>query len=371
MRGPAMKLPISDDIRFEQRGTAGLVTLTRAHALNALTHQMVLDLAAALERWETDSTIAQIVVLSDDKRAFSAGGDIRALHDAGLVAKRGEGEKPLRFFADEYRLNIRIKTFPKPYIALIDGIVMGGGVGISVNGSHRVAGSDIGFAMPEAGIGFFPDVGATWFLPRLPGQTGTWLALTGARIGLADCLWSGIATHAVPSERFGELIEAFASSRDADGVLAEFAETQDAPSVAEAHRAEISRIFSGNDLLAIQARLAESAGRSDWPEAGRAAKSFCRMSPTSLHIALRQMRFGASHDFAECMGMEYRIVSRVLDNVDFYEGVRAQIIDKDRSPVWKPAELSDIDSAEIDRYFAPLDQTPELLAATKQDRSRR
>lgn len=352
------------DIRFEQRGAAGLVTLTRGHALNALTHRMVLDIADALDRWETDPDIAHIVVRSDDERAFSAGGDIRALHDAGLAAKRGEGEKPLQFFADEYRLNIRIKTCPKPIIALIDGIVMGGGVGISVNGSHRVAGANILFSMPEVGIGFFPDVGATSFLPRLPGETGTWLALTGARIGRADCLWSGIATHAVSGDRFDDLVGALAASRDADTVLGEFTEPAPDPSVAEAHQAEITRIFAGDDLLAIAERLSSSNGSSAWPEAGRAAKSLARMSPTSLHIALRQVRYGAGREFAACMTTEYRIVGRVLDGTDFYEGVRAQIIDKDRNPVWNPNDMASVDSADIDRYFAPMRETPELLAET-------
>ena len=351
-----------EDIRFERRGHTGLVTLTRGHALNALTHQMVLDLAGALDRWERDANILHIVVQSADERAFSAGGDIRALHDQGLAAKNGKGEKPLQFFADEYRLNIRIKTYPKPFIALIDGIVMGGGVGISVNGSHRIAGGNIGFAMPEVGIGFFPDVGATWFLPRLPGETGTWLALTGTRIGQADCLWSGIATHAVAGERFDDLVDALASSDDADEVLQSFNEEIATPSQAQAHRSEIAEIFRGDDLLAIAGRLSGADGRN-WPGLESAAKLFSRMSPTSLSIALCQMRFGASHDFAECMRMEYRIVNRVLDGVDFYEGVRAQIIDKDRDPAWSPRRIGDVTRADIDRYFSPLEETRELPTA--------
>ena len=189
-------MPGENDILFEDRGHAGVATLNRGHALNALTHAMVLELGTALERWEADPAIAHIVIRSGDGRAFSAGGDIRELYEAGLKAKRGEGEKPIAFFEDEYRLNIRIRTFSKPYIALIDGIVMGGGVGVSINGSHRVAGPNIRFAMPEVGIGFFPDVGATWFLPRLPGETGTYLALTGGRLAQAACCWSGIATQA-------------------------------------------------------------------------------------------------------------------------------------------------------------------------------
>ncbi|HSM39185.1 MAG TPA: enoyl-CoA hydratase/isomerase family protein, partial [Afifellaceae bacterium] len=189
-------MPAESDIRFETRGRLGLVTLDRGRALNALSHAMVLALDEVLDRWEADPEIAHIVIRSADEKAFSAGGDIRELYEEGLRAKRGEAEKPTAFFDHEYRLNIRIKTYPKPYIALVDGIVMGGGVGVSVNGRHRVAGPNIRFAMPEVGIGFFPDVGGTWFLPRLPGETGAYLALTGARLDQADCCWSGIATQA-------------------------------------------------------------------------------------------------------------------------------------------------------------------------------
>ncbi len=348
------------DIRFGVLGHAGVVTLTRGHALNALTHQMVLELGDALNGWEHDPAIAHIVIRSDDPKAFSAGGDIRDLYEAGLKAKRGEGEKQTRFFADEYCLNIRIKTYPKPYIALIDGIVMGGGVGVSINGSHRVAGRNIRFAMPEVGIGFFPDVGATWFLPRLPGETGTWLALTGAQMGQADCCWSGIATQAGEGERFDDIVDALAASGDTDAVLQLFAVTPETQSAAAAHQPVISEIFRGDDLTAIAQRLANT-GAGGWPEAERSAKAFARMSPTSLAIALRQMRIGAGQSFADCMRTEFRIVSRVLDGDDFYEGVRAQIIDKDRKPVWTPATLGDLDKASIDRYFEPLDATEELV----------
>lgn len=353
-------MPVDSDIRFETRGRLGLVTLDRGPALNALSHAMVLALADALDRWEADPDIAHVVIRSADEKAFSAGGDIRELYEAGLKAKRGEAEKPLAFFDHEYRLNIRIKSYPKPYIALIDGIVMGGGVGVSVNGSHRVAGPNIRFAMPEVGIGFFPDVGGTWFLPRLPGETGTYLALTGARLGQTDCCWSGIATQAGDPARFDDLVEALAGSGDTGAVLAGFAtEPEGQPSLAAAQGA-VSRLFAGDDVAAIAGRLAR-AGADEWPEAARAAKAISAASPTSLAIALRQMRFGACRNFAECMATEYRIVNRILDGHDFYEGVRAQIIDKDRSPAWRPASLGGLKGAEIDAYFAPLDDGAELV----------
>jgi len=347
------------DIHFETRGHVGLVTLNRGHALNALTHRMVLDLGTALDRWESDPAIAHVIIRSHDEKAFSAGGDIRDLYEKGLSARRGEGEKPIGFFRDEYRLNLRIRTYSKPYVALIDGIVMGGGVGVSINGSHRLAGANIRFAMPEVGIGFFPDVGATWFLPRLPGETGTWLALTGAQMDQADCCWSGIATQGADAERFDELIEALAVASETDAVLAEFrVEPANEPSVAP-HQEEISRIFAGDRLQEIEARLA-AAGSGNWPGAEKAARAMSRMSPTSLAIALKQMRFGKRHEFADCMKTEFRIVSRILDGVDFYEGVRAQIIDKDRKPVWKPAHLAELDDTVIEGYFAPLDAQADL-----------
>ena len=193
-----------DEILFERRGAAGIVTLNRPKALNAVTHAMVLALRAQLDRWADDAAVTRVVMTAAGERAFSAGGDIRALYDLG---KNGRHNEALQFWRDEYPLNAVIKNYRKPYIALIDGIAMGGGVGVSVHGSHRVAGDRFSFAMPEVGIGFFPDVGATWFLPRMPGELGTYCALTGERFGVADAMAGGIATHRIPSARFGALLD--------------------------------------------------------------------------------------------------------------------------------------------------------------------
>src|SRR5215472_9140593 len=191
------------EILCERRGTAGVVTLNRPQALNAVTHDMVRSLWHWLETWARDPAVTRIVITASGQRAFSAGGDIRVLHDLG---RAGRQEDALPFWRDEYRLNTFIKGYPKPYVALIDGITMGGGVGLSIHGSHRVAGDRFVFAMPEAGIGFFPDVGATFVLPRLPGELGLYLALTGERLDAADGVLSGIATHRVASQRFADLI---------------------------------------------------------------------------------------------------------------------------------------------------------------------
>src|SRR5262245_166049 len=195
----------AEDILFARRGTAGLVTLNRPHALNAVSLGMVRALARQLAEWESDGAVTRVIVTANGSRAFSAGGDLRSLYDLG---RAGRYEEALVYFREEYALNARIKRYRKPYVALIDGIVMGGGVGISVHGSHRVAGDKFTFAMPEVGIGFFPDIGATWFLPRLPGALGTYCALTGERLAAEDGVAAGIATHRVASARFPDLVEA-------------------------------------------------------------------------------------------------------------------------------------------------------------------
>src|SRR5436309_15423144 len=195
----------SSEILFERRGAAGVVTLNRAKALNAVTHEMVRALARQLEAWASDPAVTRVIITAAGERAFSAGGDIRVLYELGRAGRQAE---MLTFWRDEYPLNAMIKRYPKPYVALIDGLVMGGGVGISIQGSHRVAGDRFSFAMPEVGIGFFPDVGATWFLPRLPGKLGSYCALTGERVKAADGVAAGVATHRVPSARFADLIEA-------------------------------------------------------------------------------------------------------------------------------------------------------------------
>lgn len=258
--------------------------------------------------------------------------------------------RALRFYAEEYALNTCIKRFPKPYVALIDGIVMGGGVGVSVHGSHRVAGSNIVFAMPETGIGLFPDVGGTYFLPRLPGETGTYLALTGARIGQADALALGLATHAVDSRRFAQLEEVLCQRGALDATLANFSAPPPAGKLAPLREA-IDRCFAADSVEEIIARLVDDA---EQPFGRDTARLLETKSPTSLKIALRQMRLGRGLSFEDCMRLEYRVVERVLRKTDFFEGVRALIVDKDNSPKWNPARLEDVGESDIDAYFAPL-----------------
>jgi enoyl-CoA hydratase len=345
------------DILFERRGAAGVVTLNRPQALNAVTHDMLRALRGALEDWAADPAITRVVILAAGGRAFSAGGDIRALTDLG---KAGKYDEAVQFWRDEYPLNAYIKSYRKPYVALIDGIVMGGGVGISIHGSHRVAGDKFQFAMPEVGIGFFPDVGATWFLPRLPGELGTYCALTGERFNAADACSAGVATQRVPSARFPALLEGLYGSVSVDAVLAAFAEPAGQGPVL-ARRAAIDRLFSGDRVEQILRQLdAETGEHADWARA--AAANIRTKSPLSLKIALAQVRRGREWDFATCMQAEFRIVSRVIRGHDFYEGVRAVIIDKDNKPRWDPASLAEVTEADVERHFSNLEGDALVLA---------
>jgi len=345
------------EIICEVRGASGVVILNRSKALNALSLDMVRELARALDAWEHDPLVTRVVVTSASEKAFSAGGDIRHLHDLG---REGRHAEMLTFWREEYILNARIKSYPKPYVALIDGIVMGGGVGISLHGSHRVAGGRYLFAMPEVGIGFFPDVGATYALPRLPDTTGIYLALTGDRVGAADALALGLATHAVPSERMAELADALSNRGQLEDILAGFG-ADPGPGKLGPSRAVIAECFGAPDLAAIRDRLAARAAAGD-AFAAKLVQTMAAKSPTSVAIAFEQMRRGATLDFAEAMRTEFRIVSRIVAGHDFYEGVRAVVIDKDHAPSWRPDTPEAVTDAAIAAYFAPLGATELVLA---------
>ena len=282
------------------------------------------------------------------------------LYDLGQAGRHAEA---LQFWRDEYPLNVAIKNYRKPYVALIDGLVMGGGVGVSVHGSHRVAGDRFSFAMPEVGIGFFPDVGATWFLPRMPGELGTYCGLTGERFNSADACAAGIATHRIPSARFPALLDGLTGTVSVDALLAAFAEPAgEGPIVAR--RAAIDRLFAGNSVEGILAALDREAasGSADAEWAKKTAATMRTKSPLSLKLALAQVRRGKTYDFETCMRAEFRIVSRVIHGSDFYEGVRAVIVDKDNAPRWRPATLAEVSEAEVERHFAPLG-AEELIVA--------
>jgi len=340
---------MSDDILFERRGGLALVTLNRPAALNALTLEMALALDAELARWETDPGVRAVLVKATGGRAFCAGGDIRKLYDAGRAGER----YPQDFYANEYRLNTRIFHYAKPYVAFMDGVVMGGGVGLSVHGRVRVVTERTMFAMPETGIGLFPDVGGSWFLPRVRRRIGFYLALTGARMKAADALFAGVGDLYIPSERLSEAEAALAAadlSGDAEAIvrslLARFAaEPGEAPLAAVAD--DIEQLFAGTSLEAVLADLAAASG--SFPESTLATMR--TKSPTSMKVTFRQLRQGGALGFNDCMRMEYRLACACMAGHDFYEGVRAVVVDKDQKPAWQPARLEEVTEALVARHF--------------------
>jgi enoyl-CoA hydratase len=335
-----------DDIRFERRGLAGIITLNRPKALNAVTHAMVLALAAKLPEWEADDAV-KAVIIKGEGRAFSAGGDILDIYRAGQA-----GKPQVQFFADEYRLNAALRRFRKPYVALIDGIVMGGGVGVSFHGSHRVMGEKALFAMPEVGIGFFPDVGGSFILSRIKGGYGMYLGLTGARIGPGDALHAGLATHAVKSEDLAAVEAAIVETGDPAKVLKQVCIVPER-SQNEAQMVAVNHHFTRGTLADLIESLRQAAESGDG-FAAATLETLQKRSPTSLHVAFRQIAYGEMLEMDDCMKMEFRILNRMLAGHDFYEGIRAAVIDKGDMPKWRPATLAEIDESAIEAYFAPL-----------------
>ncbi len=336
------------DILFEQRQALGLITLNRPKALNALTRDMCLAMTNRLRAWATDSAIRAVAITGAGDKAFCAGGDIRALYETGRRAP----DQAMLFYRDEYRLNTLIKEYPKPYVALIDGIAMGGGVGVSVHGSHRIVSENTLFAMPETGIGLFPDVGGSYFLPRLRGgdlALGLYLGLTGARLKAADTLFAGIATHFIPRQRHGEFLAALSAGEDITAAC-ETLSSPPGPPPLDAELAAIHRHFSAAGVEAILDSLRAEA--TDWT--AKTADILETKSPTSLKVTFRQLQEGAHLSFRDCMRMEYRLTRHFIEGHDFYEGVRAVVIDKDQAPRWRPAHLADVSDETVGAYFAPL-----------------
>jgi len=341
-----LRMTEMDDILFEKRGVAGFIALNRPQALNALTHAMVEAMKAQLDAWAADPGISCVVVCGAGERAFCAGGDIRAIAESGHAGT----SYALDFWRDEYILNATIKHYPKPYVALMHGIVMGGGLGVSVHGNYRVVDETALVAMPETGIGFFPDVGGSYFLSRCPGEIGMYLALTGARLKTADALYAGVATHLVRAENWPILVDALTQGESPAELLSEI-EVRPIPEAPLAkHRAIIDDIFCLPSVEEILEALDEEG--DEWTAATTA--TIRTKSPTSLKIAFREVREGKTLSFDDCMRMEFRISSRILAGHDFFEGVRAAIVDKDGAAKWRPATLGEVADDIVDAYFAPL-----------------
>lgn len=352
----------SEDILFDRAGGLAVVTLNRPEALNAFTLGMYRRFDPMLRKWAGDPAVHAVLIRGAGERAFCAGGDVRAIYEAG----RGIGGPPdltSTFFREEYELIRRVHRYPKPYLALIDGIAMGGGMGVSVNGAYRIATEKTTLAMPETAIGLFPDVGATRFLNLCPGRIGLYLALTGARLRAADALYCGFATHFVPRERIEELTHALAempwrsgSERSqVEALLAACAIDPGAAPLASL-RPAIDRGFAGATVETILDALAaaEAAGGADAAWAAEARAGLPSKSPTSLKITLRQLVLGQGFDLEAALVLEYRMTQHVMAGHDFYEGVRAMLVDKDQKPRWRPATLAEIGDAIVDSHFAPI-----------------
>jgi enoyl-CoA hydratase len=342
----------SEEILLGRKGAIAVLTINRPQALNALTLSDYQRFDAALSAWERDPSVRAVVVRGAGDRAFCSGGDVRAIYEAGRGIG-GDPHLPAIFFREEYELIRRIHHFLKSYIAIIDGITMGGGAGISVNGGYRVATERTVFAMPETGIGLFPDVGATRFLNRCPGRVGRYLGLTGARLGATDALYCGFATHFVNREKIEVLLNELNEEDNVAACLGQFA-VDPGPAPLAALRPAIDRCFSGDSVEAIlEALVAEaSAGGAHAAWAEETLAALLTKSPTSLKITLRQLTIGRDLNLDAALALEYRLTQHVMAAHDFYEGVRAMLIDRDRKPQWRPATLAEVTDGTVDAYFA-------------------
>jgi enoyl-CoA hydratase len=338
---------MTEDVIVRVEHGLGRLTLNRPEALHALTTAMCELMIETLLGWRGDPAVRSVLIDHSGGRGFCAGGDIRMLSDS----LAGDGEAARRFFFTEYQLDDLLFGYPKPTVAIMDGVTMGGGVGISLPALHRIATERTSFAMPETGIGLFPDVGGGWYLPRLPGQSGTWLALTGARLKAADCMALGVVTHFVETARLEAFKSALvAASDDPDAAVSTFSQDAGPPPLAP-HRADIDRLFSAGSVEAIAAALALEG--SEWAQAQ--LQILRTKSPLSSKVALRQLREGAHlRRFAEVMTMEYRVAMRLMRGHDFAEGVRAVVIDKDNAPRWDPPSLEAVTPEMVEAVFAPL-----------------
>jgi enoyl-CoA hydratase len=342
-----MSNPANDEILTSVDGGAGRLSLNRPKAIHSLTLGMCETMSAALMGWRDDAAVQAIIIDHAEGRGFCAGGDIRQIADG--AAQGGAGARA--FFLAEYRLNHQLFTYAKPVVAFMDGITMGGGVGISQPARYRIATENTRFAMPETGIGLFPDVGGGWYLSRLEGRVGIYLALTGARLDGADCLALGLATHYLPAEALAEAKQRIAADpAGIDGILTRLSVASPEARIV-GNIGQINRLFASNVLEEILAALDDDA--SEW--AAKELATLRTKSPQACKISLRQLAAGASlTDFADDMLMEYRIASRVAVLPDFTEGVRALIIDKDNAPVWDPQTPENMTQDMLDAIFAPL-----------------
>ena len=351
----------ADEVLFEIKNSVGFITLNRPEALNALSLNMIKLMDEKLAAWGNDPDISAVVVQGAGGRSFCSGGDVKVVALDIKASREGasDGQLYKDFFRAEYILNHRIFNFPKPYISIIDGIVMGGGKGVSAHGSHRVVTENALFAMPETNIGFFPDVGGSYFLPRCPGEMGTYLAMTSKRIKAADTLYIGFGTHFVPHMGIELLLENLVTAdwnrsdpmSIANTILANFNSSPEEAGELASKQTDIDRHFGHDRVEDIISSLKQDD--SEW--AKETLKEMGRMSPTSLKLTLAQLRRGREiDDFGDIMTMEYRLSQACMAGHEFYEGARAALIDKDRTPKWEPASVEEVSDEVIKGYFNSL-----------------
>ncbi|WP_380872647.1 enoyl-CoA hydratase [Sphingomonas sp. DBB INV C78] len=343
---------MTDEVLFAVEGQVGRIRLNRPKAIHALTHPMCDAMIEKLIAWRADPDIRLVMIDHAEGRGFCAGGDIRMIAESGAQ----DGVAARAFFHAEYQLNHLLFTYSKPVIAFMDGVTMGGGVGISQPAKYRIATDRTMYAMPESGIGLFPDVGGGWYLSRLPGRAGQFLALTGARLDGAECVALGLSTHYVPAEKLDALKAALiADPENVDAVLTASAETPP-PARIEGNREKIDRLFGPDTLEEVVAALKADGG--EWAQ--KELATLATKSPTTCKVSLRLLAQAHDHvDFAEEMRVEYRVASHICQRHDFIEGVRALIIDKDNAPKWDPATPEGVSDHVIDQIFAPLDADQE------------
>lgn len=359
--------PFTPDVIFDvfngQHFDIGLITLNRAQALNALTVPTIRALTQQLHQWQTAQNISAVIIQSSSKKAFCAGGDIKQLYQHRQQS--GSAIELNQFFREEYQLNYLIHRYPKPFIALLDGITMGGGVGISLHGAYPIATENFTFAMPETSIGFFPDIGSSYLLSRCPGELGTYLALTGAKLNADDTVYAGLIHFCIRSSHLEELVEIIKGNNWANKdftsslhSLLQSMQTQFSPAPLTEVRPMIDQYFTGNDLGFIMQSLAQA----NHPWCNQILETLQTRSPTSLIITLEQIRRAKSLTIEQCFQMDFRLVNRFLQGHDFFEGVRARIVDKDNQPQWQPAHWQDLSEKKqlIDHYFAPLSSNKDL-----------
>ncbi|AJT43079.1 3-hydroxyisobutyryl-CoA hydrolase [Psychromicrobium lacuslunae] len=352
-------------ILFEQRGSLGVVVLNRPKAVNALTAGMCELMLAQLQSWAVDDAIDQVLVYGNGDRGLCAGGDIVAIYRDALDQQAGGGNNSsAAFWATEYRLNSLISRYPKPYIAFMDGLVLGGGVGISAHGSHRLVTERTRCGMPETTIGFVPDVGGTFLLSRAPGETGTHAALTGSHLAAADVLFLGMADEFVPSERLSELALAL-ESEPVDEVLPRFVAAAPASALQQEQQL-IDEAYAAQSVEQILSSL-RSVTTEDQETAAGYAQTIESKSPTALKVALASLRRSRElSSLEEALDQEYRVGLRLLAGHDMAEGIRAQVIDKDRNPQWQPASLAEVSDSDVESYFVRNGEHELGLAAAVQ-----